>query len=241
MSSVTYVYDVSIPCDTRAMKAAIKSEFHTRLRQERVRRGITQQVVATACGVSRNAVSNWESGENAPTLDKIEPITEILDTDPVWLLRGKASAISAKQQTGPYATVQVTEYHTRLSAGGGSFISEENKKEIWNFSRHYLADELHLPLNKLAILEVNGDSMEPTLRSGDRVMINMADKRLSQAGLFVMFDFDGPSVKRLELIAGTKPQMINVISDNLTLHKPHPMLAADIQIVGRVVWVARRM
>lgn len=241
MSSVTYVYDVSIACDTGPMTVALKSEFHARLKQERKRRGISQQVVATACGVTRTAVSNWENGNYAPTLDKLEPITEILDTDPVWLLRGKALATTATQQTGPYAIVQVIEYYTRLSAGGGSFISEENKKEIWNFSRHYLAEELHLPLNKLAILEVNGDSMEPTLRSGDRVMINMADKRLSQAGLFVMFDFDGPSVKRLELIAGTKPQMINVISDNLALHQPHPMLAAEVQIVGRVVWVARRM
>lgn len=241
MSSVTYVDDVSIPCDTGPMGAAAKSDFHNRLRQERIRRGVSQQVVADACGVTRNAVSNWESGKHAPTLDKLEPITEILDSDPVYLLRGKPLATTAAQQNGPYATVQVIEYYTRLSAGGGSFISEENKKEIWNFSRHYLAEELHLPLNKLAILEVNGDSMEPTLRSGDRVMINMADKRLSQAGLFVMFDFDGPSVKRLELIAGTKPQMINVISDNQALHKPHPMPAVDVQIVGRVVWVARRM
>lgn len=212
-----------------------------RIREARELRGITQDELGAACGVSRNAVSLWESGGSAPTLDKIEPMTEKLDIDPVWLLRGKHNQSAKRTPEVGVVTVSVPEYDVRVSAGGGSFqISDETKKDVWLFSRRYVADELRLGAARLVVLEVIGDSMEPTLRPGDRVLVNMADRRVSQPGLFVLWDGDGTVVKRLELVPGTKPMMINRISDN-PLNKSYAVLAGEVNIIGRVVWVARRM
>ncbi len=82
--------------------------------------------------------------------------------------------------------------------------------------------------------------MEPTLRSGDRVLVNMSDKRVSQPGLFVLWDGDGTVVKRLELVPNSKPSKLQRISDN-PLHGTYEVLADQTIIVGRVVWFARRM
>ena len=131
------------------------------------------------------------------------------------------------------------EYDVRVSAGGGFHISDETKRDVWLFSRRYIADELRLSAARLVVLEVVGDSMEPTLKSGDRVLVNMGDTRVSQPGIFVLWDGDGTVVKRLELVPSSKPAVLKRISDN-PLHGSYEVRAVDTKIIGRVVWIARR-
>lgn len=42
-------------------------DFKVRLRQVRLSRGLSQQVLASKLGLSKQAVSNYESGANTPT------------------------------------------------------------------------------------------------------------------------------------------------------------------------------
>lgn len=212
-----------------------------RLKEARELRGKSQEDVGRAAGgVSRAAVAQWEKGTSAPTADKLEPLCEFLDLDPVWLITGSHGKWSkgAGKEVG-VSLVSVPEYDVHASAGGGFQIDHETKRDVWPFSRRYLVEELRLQPTSLAVLEVIGDSMEPTLRSGDRVMVNMTDKRVSQPGVFVLWDGDGTVVKRMELIPNTKPQRLRRISDN-PLHQPYDVLASDTIIIGRVVWFARR-
>lgn len=43
-----------------------KVAFGARLRAARIKRGLTQAQLATACGVGANIPTTWESGERAP-------------------------------------------------------------------------------------------------------------------------------------------------------------------------------
>lgn len=236
MSTVSYGANVSTSCQLRRMSGLWK-----RIREAREAAGVTQEALGRACGVSRAAVAQWEAEDGtAPTLDKIEPMTNLLDVDPVYLLRGQHAKSRDKTTLSLGTTVQVPEYDVRVSAGGGFHIAEETKKDVWLFSRRYVSEELRLSSPRLVVFEVIGDSMEPTLRSGDRVLVNMSDTRVSQPGLFVLWDGDGTVVKRLELVPGTKPQMIKRISDN-PLHGTYEIRGVEVKIVGRVVWFARRM
>jgi phage repressor protein C with HTH and peptisase S24 domain len=217
-----------------------ESGLGKRLREARLLRDRSQDEVGRACGVSRAAVAQWEKGTTAPTADKIEAICELLDIDPVWLLTGKHSkGVKPSKEIG-VAMVSVPEYDVRASAGGGFMVDREKQKDVWPFSRRYIQDELRLTASSLVVLETIGDSMEPTLRSGDRVLVNMADKRASQPGIFVLWDGDGTVVKRIELVPNSKPIKLRRISDN-PLHGSYEVLASDTVIVGRVVWFARRM
>lgn len=243
MSSVSYEDAISPSCEIRPMLES-GGTLASRLRAAREMRGKSQDELGSAAGgVSRAAVAQWEKekakGGTAPTADKIQAICDFLDIDPVWLLTGQVGKWSKGSKEVGVAMVTVPEYDVRVSAGGGFHIDTETKRDVWPFSRRYIVEELRLSASQLVVLEVIGDSMEPTLRSGDRVLVNMGDKRVSQPGLFVLWDGDGTVVKRLELVPNSKPQKLNRISDN-PLHKPYEVIAQDTMIVGRVVWYARR-
>lgn len=90
------------------------------------------------------------------------------------------------------------------------------------------------------MMEVIGDSMAPTLVSGDRVLVDMKDRRISQPGLFVLWDDDGPVIKRLEIVPERNRSKIRRISDN-PLHGDYDVGVDEINVIGRVVWFARRL
>jgi len=47
--------------------------------------GITQMALAHQLGVSRQAVTRWESGETAPSIDKLKALAKIYDVSLDWL------------------------------------------------------------------------------------------------------------------------------------------------------------
>ena len=50
-----------------------------RIKQERLRQGLTQEAVAEAIGVSRTAVSKWESGGSEPTIQNLVALSRLFD------------------------------------------------------------------------------------------------------------------------------------------------------------------
>lgn len=134
----------------------------------------------------------------------------------------------------------VPEYRVHVSAGGGALVARENKRRDWPFANDYLRNELGLEKTSLAVVEVRGDSMEPTLSSGDRVLVNMSDKQVSQPGVFILYDGGGTVIKRVERIPGTDPAKLVLISDN-PRHTRYEIEAELVEVVGRVVWRAGRI
>lgn len=134
----------------------------------------------------------------------------------------------------------VSEYDVRLSAGDGAFATEENVVRRWPFDSGFLSDVLDVRHGDLAIAEVRGDSMSPTLISGDRVLIDLRDKQISQPGIFVVWDGHGVVIKRVERILGEGYGGIRLISDN-ERHNPYTVMAEEVSIVGRVIWRSTRL
>lgn len=137
------------------------------------------------------------------------------------------------------ASIMVPEFEAAASAGGGANNDDEQLRALWPFSRQNL-DAMRLTHADLAIIEIVGDSMAPTLASGDRVLIDRADKRLP--GVFVIWDGDGLIAKRVERVPGRagSPARLRITSDN-KLHNDHEVEAEWVRIVGRVVGLIRRL
>lgn len=136
--------------------------------------------------------------------------------------------------------IAIPEYDVRLSAGAGHLIEVENIKDIWQFSRRYIEGELRLNRANLAVVEVEGDSMEPTLRSGDRVLIDHSDRNPAKPGIYAIWDSNATVVKRVENIPASDPPQLVLISDNKNHHE-YIVLAEFVNVIGRVVWFARRL
>ncbi|HIS67214.1 MAG TPA: helix-turn-helix transcriptional regulator, partial [Candidatus Scatomorpha merdipullorum] len=59
-----------------------------RIQALRRSRGITQEQLADAVGVSRQAVSKWEAEQASPDLERIVAMAEFFDVTTDYLLRG---------------------------------------------------------------------------------------------------------------------------------------------------------
>lgn len=67
-------------------------EIPQRIQESRKKKGISQEQLAEVLGVSRQAVSKWESGQAMPELDKVIGMSEYFGVSTDWLLRGVGPA-----------------------------------------------------------------------------------------------------------------------------------------------------
>ena len=88
----------------------------------------------------------------------------------------------------------------------------------------------------LSAIAVAGDSMEPTLRDGDEILVDRAPRALRD-GVHVVRAGDSLLVKRLDL---GRPGRIALISDN-PAYPPIELAPGEVEIVGRVVWKSGRL
>ena len=89
------------------------------------------------------------------------------------------------------------------------------------------------------MLKVDGDSMEPSLRTGELVMVDRsASGRGIAPGIWVFSVRGALSIKRLQALPSGQ---FRVLSDN-PAYEPYTVdPAADpFQLIGRVVWAGRR-
>lgn len=59
-----------------------------RIQHLRKARGLSQEELADAVGVSRQAVSKWESEQSTPDIDKVVALSDYFETTTDYLLKG---------------------------------------------------------------------------------------------------------------------------------------------------------
>jgi phage repressor protein C with HTH and peptisase S24 domain len=109
----------------------------------------------------------------------------------------------------------------------------------FGFDRRWLRTLSGTP-DKLSIISVRGDSMQPTLAEGDDILVDTGDAadRLRD-GIYVLRVEDALLVKRLARNPATG--RISIRSDNPAYPAWDDCAATDIHVIGRVVWAGRRM
>lgn len=122
---------------------------------------------------------------------------------------------------------------------GEAFVGHKVTAE-WVFPSTFLRHELRLQPDGIMVLEVVGDSMSPTLESGDRVIIDTNHSRPSPDGIYVIDDGHGPMVKRLQLVRRSEVGEVRVISDNQH-HEAYTLRLDEMRIIGRVSGRVTRM
>jgi len=121
------------------------------------------------------------------------------------------------------------------SAGPGALAGGEDAVGTLRFSTQWLRG-MGLDPARLSVLSVAGDSMEPTLRDGDEILVDRSSLPLRD-GIHVVRLDDALLVKRLD--AG-RPGRLALISDN-PAYRPLELAAAEVQVIGRVVWKGGRL
>lgn len=121
-----------------------------------------------------------------------------------------------------------------VAAGAGGAANAEAITGAHGFSPEWLSAR-GLKGKTLSIVRVIGDSMEPTLSSGNDLLVAHAP-RMAGDGIYVLRMEDALLVKRL---ARTPDGRISVRSDNPAYPNYAGVAPDAVQIIGRAVWVGR--
>ena len=135
--------------------------------------------------------------------------------------------------------VLIPQYQVRASAGSGALGDSETPTASIAFQAGFVRDLASSPPDALAILTVEGDSMLPTLAHGDQILIDTQDKGRLRDGIYVLRVDDALLVKRLSPNPATR--RITIRSDNDAYPSWPDCDPAAIHIIGRVVWVGRKL
>ncbi len=209
--------------------------FAVRLKEAREAVHLTQEGLADALNAVQTTVASWERGKNEPALATIAKIAKRVKRSPQWL------AFGTGDDPSPDA-IRVDELDVRAMAGAGGL-----DVEVWSGAReaesrvasyYFPASDFRglygAAADRVRIIEVLGDSMEPTLRPGQRVMIDVQDRSPSPPGLFVLWDGLGMIIKRVEFVAHSDPAAVRIASDNPRYPEKERLLG-EAYIQGRVI------
>jgi phage repressor protein C with HTH and peptisase S24 domain len=168
----------------------------------------------------------------APTRKPAAPDAQVRDeqVDPRKRQRRSAAGFSP-----------VSEINVRASAGPGAFNEGlEDAKETWLFPDAVIRHEFRARAEDLHIITIDGDSMEPLLSSGDRIMVDTSQRVPVPPGIFVIWDGMGVVAKRVEHLPHSDPPKVTIKSLNPE-YQTYERDAEEVNIVGRVIWAAKRL
>ena len=121
------------------------------------------------------------------------------------------------------------------SAGPGALAGEEQAIGAFRFAARWLRAQ-GLDPAQLSAIAVAGDSMEPTLRDGDEILVDRSPRALRD-GIHVVRVEDAVLVKRLDM---ARPGTIALVSDN-PAYRPLELAPGEVEVIGRVVWKSGRL
>jgi phage repressor protein C with HTH and peptisase S24 domain len=189
----------------------------------------------------------YERGERLPGVDFLARFSEELEIPFEELLserllssadpcaRERAGQSAGGRGSPEYVPVQ----HVRSSATGEP---RESAPPPVAFSRDWLRGELGLGAEQLGYLEMEGDAMEPTLRTGAQLLVDCTgSERTNWEGIYVLNMAGELLVKRLQRLPDHR---IKVSSDNPAYEDfvlPVGEGEAEPDVMGQVVWVGRRV
>jgi phage repressor protein C with HTH and peptisase S24 domain len=222
------------------MSTTLRDRLRARIRQL----GMTAADVAALAGVHRSFIYDiLRARSGRPSLERLERVAAILKVDSEWLLHGVGHVegrLPFEERPGD-EFIAIAHAGARPSMGGGSVVEDDGEPgRNYHFRRAWIRDKIRASPSTLRVLQVEGDSMLPTLEDGDTVLVDMNQRSPRPAGIFVLHDGMGLVAKRLEHIPMSDPPRLRIISDNAR-YAPYECTAEEINVIGRIRWFAREL
>ena len=216
-----------------------------KLKDARVNKGLTQiqfseKLQLLGRKVSAQQISSWERGDYSPSHKNLSAICEVLSLGMNYFSektgQGKILPVPHCETDVPNEFSLVDKRKGAISAGPG--LRPDNDVDLCLAFRNDWLEQFG-GAKQLFVIKVEGDSMDPTLKESDTVLINKNANAIGTGGgIFAINWHDMSMVKRLQM----KPQTDEIIikSDNPNYDsmvvKPN-----EILIEGKVIWYGREL
>lgn len=222
-------------------------------RLEIVLAGTNIHAFAKKSGIGDSTLRRYLEG-SMPGLDKLQAIAEAANVTLDWLVsergpmrleedfRGGPVSLSLQEQKRMAEVYEEWVWLPVLadvspSAGPGAIALSEQPTDFVAFNERWLRDQGITP-SGAHILPIKGDSMEPTLRDGDVVIVDTTIDYVRDNAIYIIVYASNLLVKRVSLM---RDGSITLVSDN-PRHPPELVPAAEVpelHIAGRVMWFGR--
>jgi len=238
--------------------------FQLRLREVVSRVGSIAKL-ASRSGIGSRTISDYLNGSSEPSRERLVALAQAGGVSAGWLATGRepirtleeagayvggemarfaeAASEAAQGASGahpPSDFIYVPRYDIEASAGGGAEVHSEQIVDYLAFRRDWVLSQGFEP-RQLALIEALGDSMAPTIEDKDLVLVDLSHRTLGRPGVYVLRRDHTLLAKRLEVRwdgPGVIVRSVSPAYDDQTLDEGE---AAQLQILGRVVWLARRL
>lgn len=209
-----------------------------RLKKLRTECQHTQQHVADVAGVTKQAISKIERvGVVDVAGSTLEPIARHYGVNIRWLVTGQGPRERESRDTSSDADwSDILGVRQAAALGDGAVADEYAETHKLKFRADSLRRKQLRP-DKLAVIYGKGDSMFPTIKDGDAILVDTSDRTPRDGKLYVITYNGDLLAKRLVELGGRW----FIESDNRTdpkWHKPQPLDGTKgIEIHGRVRWI----
>ncbi len=198
---------------------------------------------ARAVGVAQASLARWVKGEADPSRMNLIKIADASGVNLEWLALGIGDMDEAKPQAVKHdINLQASNDETfieiedcrevRLSAGGGAFNNGYEEITTTKVERAWLQSR-RLKAKDCAMFLVSGESMYPTLKDGEEIIVDRSKRELTEGKIFVLNHNGSMLVKKVQFTYGG----VELISDNPSYRplKLDTEEANSLVVIGQVV------
>lgn len=208
--------------------------------------------LAKLAGLSPRIIAKYLAGQADPSRERLVALAEAAQVNVLWLATGLGPISESPNgaiiesyaiRSASYITaigarhsefVFIPMVQGRISAGGG--LIPDNMIDMAVAFRKDWIQRKGGPKN-MSVIRVQGDSMEPTLKAGDIVLVNHNKTAVeAKGGIYAIVYRDEIMIKRVSV--NVTSQQLRITGDN----KNYPAFSADpdsIVINGKVIWCGR--
>ena len=201
------------------------STFAQRLIQAMEDADISAAELCRRCSISKSTMSQYRSGQYEAKRDRILQLARVLGCSADWLAGEDVPMNTVSGDCSASGAVPVL---------GMVTLRDDSLFAPENIIGHELAEEIYCDGHHF-VMTASGDSMEPVICAGDRLLCVRQDTlEDGQMGIFLLPDGD-TMVRRLEIQNGT-----SVLTSFNCYYPPRSIEAfGGVQIIGRVIRSSR--
>ena len=201
--------------------------------------GIDSQIdLAAALDLNRSAITQAKKKGVVP--DKwLLIMFSRYGVSPDWIETGTGPVFLKVKETGLTQPeyMAIKKVKARLCAGDKSFETDEGTNNRYLFQSEWLKRKGQP--EKMVLMEVFGNSMEPELKSGDTVLVDCSQNGIIPGLIYAVGIDDTIMIKRIE----KHPGKLLLRSDN---KEYEPMIVQEaemnsLRIIGRIIWTGRTL
>lgn len=205
--------------------------------------------LARAMGVSPSAFRKWLKGEAEPSRERLVALARAAGVGVAWLAEGEGPepvfgpATANRRRQGVANIADETDWsgfvllprRAEAAAAGSSTPVAPSGSEFIALRHDWVRSVCGVDPNQLLLETAVGESMTPTIRDGNTLLIDATDQTFRNFGIYVLEINGQRLVKRVQR---KHDGSLVLISDN-SAYQPDLVerAAADtVTVVGRVVW-----